>query len=91
MINKEVIDKLSVEMREILEDELSAGNEITETSQDGFSNSLSNHIFIFLKFPFKTKIRKDIKGVIYTEVNDKHYWKAEYNDVINHQTIACNF
>ena len=91
MIDKELIDKLSIEMKEILEKELEAGNKIIETYQGGFSNVSSEHIFIFLKYPFKTPIQIDLKEIIYTEINDRHYWKAEYTDEKNHQTIACNF
>ena len=30
---------------------------------------------------------KQING----ELNDPHYWKAEYHDKINCQTLACSF
>jgi len=30
-------------------------------------------------------------GITYTEVNDVHYWKAEYTDEKNHQPLACKF
>lgn len=91
MIDKELIDKLSVEMKEILKKELEAGNEIIETSQGRFTNDSAEHIFIFLKYPFKTKIQNNLNGIIYREINDRHYWKAEYTDEKNHQTIASNF
>ncbi len=86
-----LIDKLSAEMKEILEKELEAGNEIVETYQGGFTNVSAEHIFIFLKYPFKTKIQNNLNGIIYKEINDRHYWKAEYTDEKNHQTLACNF
>ena len=44
MIDKELIDKLSVEMKEILKKELEAGNEIIETSQGRFTNDSAEHI-----------------------------------------------
>lgn len=91
MIDKMIISKLSIELKEILEEELKAGNEIVETSEGGFTNASREHIFIFLKYPFKTKIRNNLKGIIYIEINDKHYWKAEYTDEKNHQTLACKF
>jgi hypothetical protein len=46
---------------------------------------------IFLKHPFKTKIQNNLNGIIYSEINDRHYWKAEYTDEKNHQTLACIF
>lgn len=91
MINKGLIDKLSIEMKEILEKELEAGNEIVEASQGRFTNASTEHIFIFLKYPFKTKIQNNLNEIIYKEINDRHYWKAEYTDEKNHQTLACNF
>ena len=91
LVDKELIDKLSIEMKEILEKELKAGNEIVETSQCRFSNDSVDNIYIFLKYPFKTKIRNNLEGITYIEINDKHYWKAEYTDEKNHQTLACNF
>lgn len=91
MVDKRLIDKLSIEMKEILEKELEAGNEIIETSQGGFTNASTEQIFIFLKYPFKTKIQKNLNGIIYKEINDRHFWKAEYTDDKNHQTLACNF
>lgn len=91
MIDKMIINKLSIELKEILEEELKAGNEIVETSEGGFANASREHIFIFLKYPFKTKIRNNLKGITYIEINDRHYWKAEYTDEKNHQTLACNF
>ena len=91
MINKGLIDKLSIEMKEILEKELEAGNEIVETSQGKFTNASAEHIFLFLKYPFKTKIQNNLNGIIYKEINDRHYWKAEYSDEKNHQTLACEF
>ncbi|MEE0866362.1 MAG: hypothetical protein U0L98_06190 [Clostridia bacterium] len=90
-INRKIVDKLSFEMKEILEEELKAGNEIVETFQGGFTNTSSDHIFIFLKYPFKAKIHNNLKGITYRELNDRHYWKAEYTDENNHQTLACNF
>lgn len=46
MIDKGLIDKLSMEMKEILEKELEAGNEIVETSQGKFTNAPVEHIFM---------------------------------------------
>lgn len=91
MIDKELINKLSVELKEILKKELEAGNEIVETSQGRFTNDSTEHIYIFLKYPFKTEIQNNLNEIIYREINDRHYWKAEYTDEKNHQTIACNF
>ena len=89
MIDKTLINELSSEMKQILNAEIEAGNEIIETSLGGFSETSNNHIFVFLRYPFKGQY--DISGICYREINDPHYWKAEYDDDINHQTIACNY
>lgn len=91
MINYNLIDKLSPDLKIILEDELNAGNSICETSSGGFTDCTDNHLFIWLKFPFKTVIRNDLEGIVYQLIDDPHYWKAEYNDINNNQTLACNF
>ncbi|MGN1037412.1 MAG: hypothetical protein ACI4PX_06530 [Ruminococcus sp.] len=91
MINPDLIKKLSHNLNMILEDELKAGNTICETSSGSFSDSKDNHLFIWLKFPFKTAIRNDLDGIVYRLIDDPHYWKAEYDDIKNNQTLACNF
>lgn len=45
MIDKRIIDELSIELKEILEEELKAGNEIIETYQGGFTNASTEHTF----------------------------------------------
>ncbi|MDO4729519.1 MAG: hypothetical protein Q4B43_11020 [Bacteroidota bacterium] len=91
MINQEHIMLLSPELKKILQLELNAGNVIVETAICGFSKTEPNHLFVFLEKPFLTPIQKDILGIKYIEINDIHYWKAEYNDENNHQTLACKF
>lgn len=89
MIDYNLISLLSPELNNILQLELNAGNIIYETASGGFANCTDDHIFIWLKYPFKTEIKNDLIDVVYREINDRHYWKAEYNDVKNHQTLAC--
>ncbi|MBD5141371.1 MAG: hypothetical protein HDT25_08160 [Ruminococcus sp.] len=91
MIDQELIKRLSRNLNEILEDELKAGNEIHETFYGKFSECTDDHLFIWLKYPFKTAIRNDLEGIIYRPVDDPHYWKAEYADINNNQILACNF
>ena len=91
MVNKEHIMLLNDELKKILQLELQAGNIIAETAICGFSKTEPNHLFVFLEKPFLTTIQKNMPGITYTEVNDVHYWKAEYTDEKNHQTLACKF
>ena len=81
--------KLSDELEKILYNELKSGNTIREISVGGFEDK--EHLFIFLNKPFIEKVIKDTKNTKYIEINDPHYWKAEYTDIKNKQTIACPF
>ena len=91
MIEQKHIDALGSRLRVILNDELELGNVVCETHIGGFSESYEGHIFVFLKYPFICSVRYDAEGVTYREINDPHYWKAEYDDEENHQTLACRF
>ena len=86
MVDPVAIGKLSKEMSAILQAELIAGNVIHETYQGWVSE---DHIFVFLKYPFRNQYV--LPGILYRDVDDPHYWKAEYDDDRNHQTIACGF
>ncbi|MBW5398731.1 hypothetical protein E6A47_01535 [Brachyspira pilosicoli] len=81
--------KLSNELEKILYSELKAGNTIREISVGGFGDE--KHLYIFLNKNFIEKITKDTENTKYIEINDPHYWKAEYTDIKNKQTIACSF
>ena len=81
--------KLNNELEKILYNELKAGNEIREISVGGFGDE--KHLYIFLNKTFITKIVKNYNNIKYIEINDPHYWKAEYTDIKNKQTIACSF
>ena len=43
---------------------------------------------LFLNKTLKTKVRTDIPGITYMEVNDPHYWNAEYDDKENRLCLA---
>lgn len=91
MVDNNVIEKLSTNLSTILQAEIAAGNEVCETSTGGFSNCSDSHLFVWLKYPFKTAIRTDLAGIVYRNIDDRHYWKAEYDDTENRQTLACKF
>lgn len=88
---EDIINILSEDIKLILEEELSLGNEISSITRGCFSNTSDDHIFIFLKYPFRAKIKENKKEIKYREINDIHYWKSEYTDEVSKQTIACNF
>ncbi|HBG70217.1 MAG: hypothetical protein A2W93_13320 [Bacteroidetes bacterium GWF2_43_63] len=86
MINQNDILKLSDSLKPILDRELEKGNEILETS-NGWP--CENSIIIFLKKPFILTHKNE--SVEYRELNDPHYWKAEYYDKNNKHILACRF
>ena len=89
IIKNNKLSKLNNELEKILYNELKAGNEIREISVGGFGDE--KHLYIFLNKTFITKVVRNYNNVKYIEVNDIHYWKAEYTDLVNKQTIACFF
>ena len=91
MIDQKHIELFKGELKEILDDEILNGNKIVETSIGGFSKVSDTHIFIWLEKPFLTPIREDSEHIKYNELNDPHYWKADYIDSKNEQTLACKF
>ena len=91
MIVQAYIDQLTPVLKQILNDELKAGNVISETQKGGFFGVSPNHIFIFLKYSFKTPVKNNLQGIKFHYINDRHYWKSEYCDQEHEQTIACNF
>ena len=92
MIDNTIIESLSDGLKTILSAELAAGNRIRETYKGTFASLTGDEgVIVFLSQEFKTEIRNDIKGIIYLEVNDRHYWKAEYSDRLHNQSLACGF
>jgi RimJ/RimL family protein N-acetyltransferase len=74
-------------LRTILDAELAAGNEVAETG-GGWPDPDS--VFIRLRDPFRTKPSPLPPGVVYTEPNDPHWWKADYATVSSPRHIlAC--
>ena len=87
IIKNNNLHKLNNELEKILYSELKAGNGIREISVGGFGDE--KHLYIFLNKTFINK--KNYNNIKYIEINDPHYWKAEYTDIKNKQTIACSF
>ena len=88
-IDYNTINKLNGTIEEILLLELSAGNEIVETYEGDWP--LPNSIMVFLEKPFKTAIQRNLSSVEFRNINDPHYWKAEYVDKDNKMWLCCNF
>jgi len=77
-IDSEIIDLFTGKLREILDFELSINNKICETYKENWPYKGS--IVIILEKPFSPPIFKNISGVEFKNINDPHYWKAEYYD-----------
>ena len=86
MTTKEHIDNFSLALTEILNQELQLGNRIVETSKGWLVN---NTVIIFLGEPFKKTHNNDNIG--YRNIDDPHYWKAEYFDTSTQHILACIF
>lgn len=77
---------ISQSIETILKAEIAQGNRIVESSK-GWPEKEST--LLILERPFHRKYR--INNLEYREINDRHYWKEEYYDNTNKQTIGCGF
>lgn len=87
-IQTERLSRFSKELTVILELELSAGNIVVETNE-GWPDTKS--IFVMLSTPFRARQSSLPSGVTYRDVDDPHYWKAEYVDQVSSHILACRF
>jgi len=84
--DRPALAKLHPALRAILDAELAAGNEVAETG-GGWPDPDS--VFVRLRHPFRTKPSPLPAGVVYTEPNDPHWWKADYSSVSPRHILAC--
>jgi hypothetical protein len=89
MVNSNTIMKLEGKLKEILELELKAGNTVEETYEGDWP--LPNSIIVFLGKPFITPIQRNLPNIEFRNINDPHYWKAEYSDKSNRMWLCCRF
>lgn len=82
--DKDLVKLLKQPLLNILKEELSLGNEIEEVFSD-------QTLYVILARPFRLPIRTDLQNISYNEVNDPHYWKAEYFDRKNWHVLACKY
>jgi hypothetical protein len=82
------LDRLCLELAELLAAELAAGNEIFETGS-GWPRPES--VLVSLAKPFLTKPAPLPPGVVFREINDPHWWKAEYEHEPSGQMLICRF
>jgi RimJ/RimL family protein N-acetyltransferase len=84
--DRPALARLHPALRAILDAELAAGNEVAETG-GGWPDADS--VFVRLRDPFRTKPSPLPPGVVYTEPNDPHWWKADYSSVSPRHILAC--
>jgi len=84
--DRPALAKLHPALRAILDAELAAGNEVVETG-GGWPDADS--VFVRLREPFRTKPSPPPVGVVYTEPNDPHWWKADYSTTSPRHILAC--
>lgn len=89
LVDDNTVKKFTGKLKEILELELKAGNEIVETADCNWP--FPNSIMIFLKEPFKMLIQRNLDNIEFRNINDTHFWKAEYFDKITNQYLCCLF
>jgi hypothetical protein len=87
-IDSKVVEGFHGILKEILDAELEAGNAIIESWCGDWPVGVS---VVFLKESFKTAIQKNLENIEFRNINDPHYWKAEYKDKINKQMLICGF
>jgi hypothetical protein len=78
------IAQLCEPLREIVKAELAAGNVVEDSWEEwGF--------VVLLQQPFSRSYAKETEDIVFNEVNDPHYWKADYTSKQFAQTVACGF
>ena len=81
-----VTPKMATPLQAILEKELASGNTISEVSAWPPKCSL----LVILRRPFSGG-HPGHPDVEYAEINDSHYWKAEYRYKGGIEALACGF
>jgi hypothetical protein len=88
LIQQAHIDRLCPELAELLAAELAAGNNIYETGS-GWPRAES--VMVSLAKPFLAGPASLPAGVVFREINDAHWWKAEYEHEPSGQMLICRF
>ena len=83
-----ILDRLSPPLRPLLEAELAAGNEVQDFGAD-FPRPGS--FLVRLKRKFRAIPAELPAGVVYRELNDVHWWQAEYEHTPSGHYLVCGF
>ena len=85
-VHQEHIDRLCPELAQLLATELAAGNKIVQT---GCGLVKPDGVVVGLGKPFRAAPAVLPLGVVYREVNDPHWWKAELVHEPSGDLIFC--
>lgn len=88
LLRESHVGLLHPSLQSILAKEVSLGNEVVESAVDW---PQPGSIFIVLAQPFKSRIGELPNDVTYRELNDPHYWRAEYVQRQVKHILACRF
>lgn len=87
-VDQAQVDELSLKLKNILDLEIKAGNSIAET-WTGWPYPTT--VCVALLLPFLVKVENLPEGIVYRDINDPHYWKADYYDSITNHMLVCGF
>jgi hypothetical protein len=85
-LNSPVLAALHPALKAILQAEILAGNEIAETG-GGWPDADS--VFVRLRQTFRTRPSPLPDGAEYNELNNPHWWKAEFSTRSPRHILAC--
>jgi hypothetical protein len=76
----------SPELMAVLNEEISAGNQVVEVS----AWPPLCRLFVMLEKPFHRRYEADAT-IVHTVLNDPHYWLEDYSTVDKSECLACRF
>ena len=88
LMDERAIDSLCEELRRILLSELEAGNRVVDI---GPGMMREDAVVVVLEKPFLSSPVYDSAAVEYADVNDPHWWKAEFSCKLHGHRLACRF
>jgi hypothetical protein len=86
-IHQDYIEGFSDRLKSILNNEIRLGNEILWTEKNW---PYQNGTAILLRYRFLQRYHL-FPGIEYEEINNPHYWQAQYFDGSINHLLACNF
>lgn len=87
-IRRAHLNELCAELKPLLAAECAAGNVVDETARD-----YPLEVNVWLRGPFRVKLTKKQlpPSVSWRNVDDPHYWLAEYACAKHNHLLACKF